>query len=254
MPEENGAFPSFHDEQVIEQSRSRVISGSYSQVDRTEDLEGVNATLGLLWTVNRFLVFGASVDLPWTADARQTRVTRNAQREDGGPERVTASAESRAVGYDFPLSCNGGLVLRLSDRLYAGVDAGFMRWSDFAFEAGDGRVNPLDGTPHGQHPIQDTLSWRAGAEYLLLLNRTEIPLRAGLVHEERPALGAPDAYRGFSLGTGVSLGPDPGKIILDVAYSYLRADDVQTVVPGQAGLTTDTDQHQVFVSVIWHFP
>jgi hypothetical protein len=251
---ERGDFPSFSDEQVIDRSSRRVIRGTYSQVDRTEDLEGVNGTFGLLYTLNRFLVIGAAVDLPWTAEARQTRVIENRQREEGGPERRTSSVETRDVAFDFPLFFNAGMVLRLNDRFYTSLDAGFTRWSDFAFEAGAGKINPLDGSPHAENALDDTLSWRGGMEYLFLLNATEIPLRFGLVREERPALGSPDVYQGYSAGTGISLGRDPGKIILDVAYSYLEADGVQTVIPEQDGLRTDTRQHQFFVSLIWHFP
>ena len=146
--------------------------------------------------------------------------------------------------------CNAGLVFRVNDRCHTSFDTSFTQWSAFAFDSGEGRVNPFNGTSDA---VDDTLSWRLGAEYLFLLESTEIPLRAGLLHEERPAVGAPDVYRGFSLGSGVSLGRDPGKLIFDVAYSYLEADDVQTVIPDQPGLSTDSRQHQVYASVIWHF-
>jgi hypothetical protein len=48
-------------------------------------------------------------------------------------------------------------------------------------------------------------------------------------------------------------GRDPGFLIIDFAYSQLRADDVQTVIPEQAGLTTDTRQDQFFIYIIKHF-
>ena len=51
----------------------------------------------------------------------------------------------------------------------------------------------------------------------------------------------------------LTLSEDPGQLILDFAYSSLRADNVQTVVPEEDALSIDTIQHQVFVSVIKHF-
>jgi hypothetical protein len=250
LADETGDFEPFSDEQVINSSSSRVIDGRYEQIDTTENLDGVNGTFGVLCTLNRFFVLGLSLDLPWTAEGDQTRVIRNTLSENGGPERVSETREQRRVEYDFPMFCNAGLVFRVNDRFYTSFDASFTQWSEFAFDSGEGPVNPFNGTSDA---VDDTLSWRLGAEYLFLLESTEIPLRAGLLHEERPAVGAPDVYHGFSLGSGVSLGRDPGKLIFDVAYSYLEADDVQTVIPDQPGLTTDSRQHQVYASLIWHF-
>ena len=120
---------------------------------------------------------------------------------------------------------------------------------------GEGKINPFDGTPHGENAIEDTWSARMGTEYLLQWDhrKIEVPLRFGLVWEQRPAIGSPDDYYGFSVGTGIALGDDSGKWIIDVAYNQLRADDVQTVVPEEDALTTDTTQHQFFVSLIKHF-
>jgi len=129
-------------------------------------------------------------------------------------------------------------------------------WSSFAYDVeGEGKINPFDGTPHGQNAIEDTWSARMGTEYLLQWDhrKIEVPLRFGLVWEQRPAIGEPDDYYGFSVGTGIAIGDDPGQWIFDFAYNQLRADDVQTVVPEESGLTTDTIQHQFFVSVIKHF-
>ena len=53
------------------------IEGEYEEINEFDDLSGVNATLGILWRASRFLSLGASVDLPWTAEATQTKTIRN---------------------------------------------------------------------------------------------------------------------------------------------------------------------------------
>ena len=156
----------------------------------------------------------------------------------------------------FPLFAAAGAFLMWSPNLYSAVDVAYADWSSFAYDiAGEGRINPFDGTPYGLNKVDDTWAVRFGTEYLLVFEarRIEVPLRFGLAWQQRPAIGSPDDYYGFSLGTGVSLGRKGAKWIVDIAYSYLQSDDVQGVVPEESALSTDTRQHQVFVSVIKHF-
>ena len=40
---------------------------------------------------------------------------------------------------------------------------------------------------------------------------------------------------------------------MDRAFNYMRATKVQTVIPEQDGLTTDSEPMQGFISVINHF-
>jgi hypothetical protein len=72
--------------------------------------------------------------------------------------------------------------------------------------------------------------------------------------EQRPAIGSPDEYWGLSLGSGISIGQDPGKVILDFAYRYTAGNDVMgSLIPGQSDLTTDVRRQDFFLSGIWHF-
>ena len=135
------------------------------------------------------------------------------------------------------------------------LDVSETLWSSFSYQAdGDSRINPLDGSTFGEHPIPDCWAARYGMEYLWVLAKTEIPFRAGVSWEQRPALGTPDQFWGVSMGTGVSIGRDPGKLIIDVAYNYSWGNNVLgSLIPDQPGLTTDVREHQVFLSAIWHF-
>ena len=266
LPGIEGEIPAFASSSSEQKREVQVIEGRFEQIDEFNDLEGVNGTIGMLATVSRYLSLGASVDLPWTADAKQTRTIRSSTTiYNEAKTRVLGSSESsvaetRDVEFEFPLFWTAGAVIRWTPSLYTSLDVGQTLWSDFAFTVeGEGKRNPFDGTPHGQNPIDDTWFVRGGTEFLWSvdslfgLKKVEIPLRAGGVWEQRPAIGDPDDYYGFSVGTGFGFGEEPRRVIFDIAYSYLTADDVQSVIPEESGLTTDTDQHQVFVSGIVHF-
>jgi long-subunit fatty acid transport protein len=164
--------------------------------------------------------------------------------------------ERKDVSFDLPLQWTAGAVWRWNNRLSSSFDVSQTLWSDYAFKAeGESRKNPLDGSDYGEHPVDDCWSLRTGTEYLWVLQHTEIPLRAGLSWEQRPAVNRPDVYYGVNLGTGVSIGKGANKVIIDVAYIYAWGNDVMgTLVPGQEGsLGTDVQRHDIYVSCIYHF-
>ena len=235
--------------------------GVYEEDSSYDDLGGENVTIGLLYTVNRFIGLGATVDTGWRADARQSRTVRNritTYSADGRTvlnESTTVERETRRVEFNFPLYWAFGIVGRWTPQLHTTLDISQTLWSDFWYRAGgEERVNPLDGSAYGVHTLDDCWAVRMGGEYMLLLPGTEIPLRGGVSWEQRPAIGTPDAFWGVSLGTGIALGEDPGRLILDIAYMYSWGEDVLgSLVPGQEGLTTDVSKHQGYVSAIWHF-
>ncbi len=241
-----------------EHSGTRVI-GTYEERNTFEDFEGINLTLGGFWNVTEMLTLGGSVDLPWTAEATQTKSThtRSRTRDLTGRlvDEVDEALDYRSdVEFDFPLRAALGLAVRWSDALTTALDVEYTRWSDFSFRADGGpEINPLDGSPRGESEIDDCWSVRAGAEYLLILARTEIPFRVGLGREQRPAIGRPDEIWQYSLGTGFSIGQGPGRVIVDIAYIYSVGEDVMgSLLPGR-DVTTDIEEHEGYVSCIRHF-
>jgi len=149
-----------------------------------------------------------------------------------------------------------GAAWRCNDRLTSSLDVSQTQWSQFSYKAeGEPRLNPLDGSRYGEHPVDDCWAVRTGFEYLWVRPTTEIPFRMGLSWEQRPAVGSPDVYWGISLGSGISLGKGENKVIIDVAYTYTWGSDVMgTLVPGQTGkLGTDVDRHDIYISSIYHF-
>jgi len=241
----------------LEQTRISY-TGTYDVEDRIDRFRGVNATLGSLWDVSERLTLGFCLDLPWTARAHQRKTVRSAVTvEDGSGTSVTSvQRESTDVTFEFPLYWAAGGVWRWNNRLSTSFDLSQTLWSQYAFKAeGQEKINPLDGSPYGDHSVDDCWSLRTGTEYLWVLANTEIPFRAGLSWEQRPAVGQPDQYWGISLGTGFSLGKGVNKVIIDIAYIYSWGNDVMgTLIPGQQDtLGTDVDRHDLFLSCIYHF-
>ena len=232
--------------------------GYYNMDDRIDDFFGINATLGALWTVNEKLTFGACLDLPWTATARQTKTVRSGVMvSDAARTTVTSNTTTtKDVEFEFPLYWATGVAWHWNNRLTTSFDVSQTLWSQYSFKAeGESRINPLDGSEYGENKVDDCWSLRTGTEYLWVLSKTEIPFRAGLAWEQYPAVGSPDQYWSVSLGSGFSLGKGPNKLIVDFAYIFTFGSDVMgSLVPGQTdSLGTDVQRHQLYVSCIYHF-
>ena len=256
----SGSFEPFTDMESSRREDVVEVDGVFEEVNEFTDLDGINATLGLLWAASSHLSLGGTIDLPWTAEGRQTRTTRssvttyNADRTRVLETFDSENAVSKNVEFEFPLYWALGAVWRWNSALYTTLDVSQTLWSDFSFQAeGEQRVDPLDGSPHHTNPLDDTWAVRMGTEYLVATERTEVPLRAGLAWEERPALGQPDDFYSVSLGSGFSIGKEPGRVIFDLAYVLTIGNDVTSIVPEQPGLTSDVTEHQLFLSCIKHF-
>ena len=241
------------------QAEAYTVDGQYREENTTEDFYGVNATLGALWAANEKLTLGAAVDLPWTGYGKQTKqINHQVSTFNSNLVEVANSSfqetQKRDVEYTFPLYWSVGALWRWSDRFYTSMDASRTHWSDYSYKAeGEERINPINGDPHSSSELDDCWSVRLGGEYLCMLSWMEIPLRGGVFWEQRPATGAPDEYWGFSLGSGISLGKEPGRAVLDVAYIFEQGNNVMgSLLPGQA-VHSDVNKHQLFVSAIWHF-
>ena len=255
------SLPEITDTQETNSIQQIVVEGTVDELNEFNDLSGWNATAGFLWHLSPLITFAGVVDLPWTAEAEQTKTIRtqtvvlNQSGSDILDETSSSSQERKDVEFEFPLFWRLGTVFHWHPFFYTSVDIARTHWSDFSFRAkGEEKINPLDGSPHSEQALDDTWTVNVGTEVLWIFrDRNVIAFRGGLVWEQRPAIGTPDDYYGFSLGTGYTLGEDANSLTIDLAYSYLAADDVQTVVPAEQSLSTDTEQHQFFASVIWHF-
>ena len=259
--EGSGSFGPLSETSMSYQSDTLYYEGVYTEKNEFSELQGINATFGAQCSVTPKLTMGAVIDLPWTAEGKQKKVittkttTYTSDKSTVLDESETTVVEKKDVEFEFPLYWSLGAVWKWNNNLWSSMDVSQTQWSQFSYKAeGEKRINPLDGSPHGDNPLDDCWSVRVGSEYLWLLESTEIPIRAGLNWEQRPAIGRPDEFYGFSLGSGISMGKDPGKLIIDIAYSYMYGNDVLgSLVPDRPDVTTDMEEHQVYVSGIWHF-
>ncbi len=92
-----------------------------------------------------------------------------------------------------------------------------------------------------------------GTEYLMVFKKTEIPLRGGLAWEQRPALSKLDDYYSLSLGGGFTVGKEPSRLVVDLAYITTWAQNTTGIIPEATDIDTDVMEHQVFVLVIKDF-
>jgi long-subunit fatty acid transport protein len=220
--------------------------------DEYSELEGINFNVGFLWDVTPMLTVGGVFKSPFTAELRHSKSTKITQEYTDIPDATSIFSDkfTEDVEIDFPMSYGLGVAFRFSDALTCALDLYRTEWGQFEFKDGQGnKTSPIDGRPASQSDIKPTHQVRLGAEYLLFLEKTIVPLRAGVFYDPQPAEGNPEDFYGFSLGTGVMV----GRLILDAAYEYRFGNNVNGDVIGIPGTDADVDQHKILVSAIYHF-
>ena len=226
---------------------------------------GINFNLGAIWTPIESLNFGAVAKTPFTAILNLRRFRRDTGLETGAADAVTENhAERSDVLLDLPGAVGVGLSWRPTSPLTFSADYTRTFWSE-------GRIRNfflLPATPVGGLPPPpldfrelpyptlddadqtDTEQIRLGLEVVAILGRVRVPIRGGLFWDrqyfraESPT-GPQPRFEGFTLGTGISVGP----MLLDVAYlsergRFLTAAE-QTLVK--------TRFSRVFVSIIYRY-
>jgi long-chain fatty acid transport protein len=216
------------------------------------NFEGVNVTAGFLWAINPIFSLGGVFRSPFTAKVTRSHASTLTVALQNGTEPVTSSLNFReTLDMDMPMAYGLGLAARLSDWLTLSLDVSRIHWSDFRLEEShrDDVLLVENGAPAGKGQAvlrgesDDTTSVRLGAEYVWIRPKVRIPFRAGVFYDPEPGAGRPDDFFGFSLGSGIAVGP----FVVDLAYTF-RTGEVKSEA-------TDTTayQHSVLTSVIYHF-
>jgi hypothetical protein len=123
-------------------------------------------------------------------------------------------------------------------------------WDHFRLEDGKGNhLNPITGKTHHESRTDETNQVRLGGEYLFILPRTVIPVRAGIFYDPEPSRKSPDDFWGATIGSGVSLGP----LIFDCAYQFRYGKDARNEVFSVPSTSADVIQHLTVISFIYHF-
>lgn len=214
--------------------------------------EGFNVTAGFLWNINAVFSLGGVVRTPFTAKVtRQHTSSLTFALQNGTAPVSTQNRFRETLDMELPIAYGLGVAARLADHLTLALDVSRIHWSDFRLEASthDQLILVENGAPSGKGRAvlngqgADTTTVRLGAEYLWIRSKLTIPLRAGFFYDPEPGEGGRDDFFGFSLGSGLAVGP----WLFDMAYTF-RAGTVHSTATD-----TTAHQHAILASVIYHF-
>jgi long-subunit fatty acid transport protein len=250
------------EQRVSVQGEGRVVMGnrivpfvSTGHIKEDYTFDGFNVTAGFLWRMTRVFSLGGVFRSPFTADIthrHNSALTVTFPDEPGRQSVITTSSGFReSLEMDLPMSYGLGLSARLSDRWMLSLDVSRIHWSQLRLEESRQADVLLveNGAPSGKGravlngQADDTTSVRLGAEYLWIRPKAVVPFRAGVFYDPEPGAGSPDAFFGFSLGTGMAI----KQVLFDLAYEF-RTGTVQS-----EATDTSVQQHRILASVIYHF-
>jgi long-subunit fatty acid transport protein len=213
---------------------------------------GLNANLGLLYTLNRKYSFGFVYKTPFTASVQKETTFGSEQTYPdypGSNTYVPAETKQEKIRIDMPMSYGFGFAYRHSDHLTLALDVYRTHWSDYAMIDSQGiKTNPISGALLEQGKPKDTTQVRLGGEYLFIGNKMVIPVRGGFFYDPEPGTNRIDDFFGFSVGSGIAI----DKYTFDFSYQYRWGNRVSSdiLLPG---VTSDIQQHTVMTSLIYHF-
>ena len=214
--------------------------------------QNLNFNVGFMWNINDRFTLGGVFKSPFEAQLQHTYHFNSAIQFPTNPAANSSNVidQTETVILDMPMSYGLGLAVRLTDALTLDLDVYRTQWSDYVLRDGQGnKFNPITGKSASESNIADTVQVRVGGEYLFILEKAVIPLRAGFFYDPEPAEGSPDDFWGFSIGSGIAY----RKFVFDVAYVYRFGRDVRTVTVGNQDSSQDVDQHMIYMSFIYHF-
>jgi len=221
--------------------------------DEYSEFRGVNANLGFLWNMNKYLTLGAVIKAPFDASIRH-EFSFTQTSAFGPPVSTTVSSQQSIAEYvelRMPLSYGMGLAWRVSDTLSFDLDVYRTDWSEYILTDSQGnKFSPIDGRLESNSDVKDTTQIRLGGEYLFIGKKRDVvvPVRAGVFYDPEPAHGEVKDFYGVAVGSGIAY----KRYIFDAAYQLRWGHDVDT---GNLIATSSADimQHLLLASVIIHF-
>jgi hypothetical protein len=248
-------------------SQDRFRSGTERARGATEQeidyrLSGWNVNLGLIWSPHENLNLGVVAKTPFTGDFDLERVRTDYFTFAVDPDQTTSNGPvERPVTIEFPGAIGFGVSWRPKSAMTVSADYTRTFWSNgrihdfFILPAQEPGKEDPPPTVYADLPYPtlddarqfDTTQLRLGVEYVVLGTRVKVPLRAGVFTNRQyfaDGNGDPPLFTGFSLGTGLILGP----LMFDVAY--VREQNTYPDPEGTAGRVTTVFQ-RVFVSLIY---
>ena len=213
------------------------------------DFKGFNAHTGFLWNVTETFIVGGVYKSAFNADLTKNESVYTRQVFGGTPSESFAST-AQDLTMKMPEAYGLGFQYRRSDKLIFALDAYRTQWSRFYLKDPYGNaINPMDGAPLGEGRLKDTMQVRFGTEYLFIGNNRTLALRAGLFSDPEPTKTKPDAFYGFSLGTGYST----QQFSLDASYQYRWGNNVEGDISSVQHNSVDIVQQTLMLSGILYF-
>jgi long-subunit fatty acid transport protein len=227
------------------------------------DLRGWNLNLGLMWSPREELNVGAVYKSAFTAD-----MELNKSRVDITVPSTSNQASSTSLGapmtLDFPAAVGVGASWRPRSRLTMSADYTRTFWSEGVIRNYFTLPQPVAGaTPQvlpslpyptldPRLPQQDTVQVRGGVEYVFILGRVKLPVRAGAFRDRQYVEsidGSSPTFTGLTAGTGVAVGP----VLVDVAFIHERG-DYDTLTITSAPTAASVRSQRIVGSVIYRLP
>jgi long-subunit fatty acid transport protein len=231
--------------------------GIESKASKKYAFSGLNANLGLIYTINGKYSFGFVYKTAYDADATRENTFESTTSVAGlPPDRQVDPVKHDRFIYSMPASYGFGFAYRHSDALSMALDIYRTEWSDFAItDRTTGiKTNPVSNKPVTDGKPRDTTQVRLGAEYLIIGNKAVVPVRAGLFYDPEPGISRINDFFGLSVGSGIAI----DSWAFDVSYQYrwgnrVSSDIIMPTEADQRGINMDTTQHTVMTSLIYHF-
>jgi len=218
------------------------------EVNRFEVAEGYSVVLGALYRFNRRWALGAVLKPAFTLDIDHEHVWVSGDQITGaGTE--TRYEKTTDGELDFPWIVGAGVAWRPRDPFTVSTDVTWTQWSRYTYHDGKRDVNPLTGDAVSRDELDDTFTWRTGAEYLLIRRNIVVPLRCGFGYDPGPAVDSVDDFYTINLGAGIQL----DRFMFDVGYEFRWGNDVNQATLRGVGATQDVRRHRVLASLIVYF-
>lgn len=229
--------------------RQMELSRTATDFTQDQSLRGINVNAGFLLRYPR-VSFGGAVRLPFSGSYNLTEEHTEVTLQNGMASAPIVTNIDVKSQLHWPTTAGVGIAVRPISGLTVSADYSASHWSGTYIESlPDGALltpeDPTTNNMRGGHfsdrnffdlddrtitGTADTHQWRSGVEYLLLLPRMIVPLRAGLFRDRSPILEpgteSPRRYKGYTFGTGLNF----DRIVVDFAYERRETD-------GTVGLT-----------------
>jgi long-subunit fatty acid transport protein len=264
----NRWFNGYH--QTLDRNTLRNGVPGHTTQESDYDLSGWNVNLGLIWSPHPDLNVGAVFKTPFTGDVvlTKSRVDSQEVTPPVPPRTNEASSPDPDLGLgpvtlELPAAVGLGVSWRPRSRLTVSADYTYSYWSKGKIHNFFTLPQPVAGatpTPYPTLPYptldpsvsqHDTEQVRGGVEFVFILGRVKVPVRAGAFSDgqyiEDFYKTAP-RFTGFSAGTGLAIGP------LLVDFAYIRESGRYQAAAATPSTTVSVHGQRFVASAILRLP